>query len=240
MGLMGPMRLMCPMSRMSPIRGHARSFAQLPLNSFFAACWLGVRFSRRPPMTTTANKITLARICLIPVFVGFTWAYGRSIAGGQSIESYRVGAIVVFLVAACTDGVDGFVARRFHQESRLGTILDPIADKGLSAAALVALAVSGWPCSLPLWFPCAVIGRDLVLAIGFTALTRLVDRVEIRPSLTGKLATLFQLLSITWALFCIPRFLIELTFIATILTIISGTGYVLDGIRQLRVKGFRL
>ncbi len=189
---------------------------------------------------TAANKITLARICLIPVFVGFTWAYGRSIAGGQPSESYRVGAIVVFLVAACTDGVDGFVARRFHQESRLGTILDPIADKGLSAAALVALAVSGWPCSLPIWFPCTVIGRDLVLAIGFTALTRLVDRVEVRPSVTGKLATLFQLISITWALFCIPRFLLEFTIIATALTIISGTGYVLDGIRQLRVRGFKL
>jgi phosphatidylglycerophosphate synthase len=104
----------------------------------------------------------------------------------------------------------------------------------------VALAVSGWPCSLPIWFPCTVIGRDLVLAIGFTALTRLVDRVEVRPSVTGKLATLFQLISITWSLFCIPRFLLEFTIIATALTIISGTGYVLDGIRQLRVRGFKL
>lgn len=186
---------------------------------------------------TAANKITLARIFLIPAFVGFVWVYGRSVAGGQPIETYRAGAIAIFLAAACSDGLDGFVARRFHQVSRLGSVLDPIADKGLAAAAIVVLAVSGWPCRLPVWFPCTVIGRDLVLAIGFLALTRLVDQVDVRPSTTGKLATLFQLISITCALFCIPRFLFAFTIAATSLTLISGIGYVLDGIRQLRVKG---
>jgi cardiolipin synthase len=189
---------------------------------------------------TAANKITLARIFLIPAFVGFVWVYGRTVAGGQPVESYRAGAIAVFLTAACTDGVDGFVARRFHQESRLGSVLDPIADKGLVAAALVVLAVSGWPCRLPVWFPCSVIGRDLVLALGFMALKKMIDRVEIHPSVTGKLATLFQLISITCALFCIPRFLFAFTITATSLTLISGTGYVLDGLRQLRVRGFKL
>src|ERR1700678_1623811 len=94
---------------------------------------------------TTANKITIARICLIPAFVGLAWAYGGSFDGGQPMESYRFGAITVFLVAACTDGLDGFVARHFHQQSRLGSVLDPIADKGLVSAALVVLATSGWP-----------------------------------------------------------------------------------------------
>jgi cardiolipin synthase (CMP-forming) len=185
---------------------------------------------------TTANKITLVRIGLIPAFVWLAWAYGCSFAGGQPEESYRFGAIASFLLAACTDGVDGFVARRFHQQSRLGAILDPIADKGLMAAALIVLAASGWPQSLPFWFPCAVIGRDLVLAIGFTALTRLVERVDVHPSLTGKIATIFQLISIVWVLFRIPRFLFALVIIATFFTLISGTGYVIDGIRQLRLS----
>ena len=186
---------------------------------------------------TAANKITLTRIGLIPAFVWLAWAYGRSFAGGQPVESYRFGAITLFLLAACTDGLDGFVARQFHQESRLGAILDPIADKGLVAAALVVLAVSGWPQSLPVWFPCTVIGRDLVLGIGFTALTRLIERVDVHPSLTGKIATVFQLASIVWVLFRIPRFSSMLVIIATFLTLISGTGYVLDGIRQLRARG---
>jgi cardiolipin synthase (CMP-forming) len=188
---------------------------------------------------TTANKITLVRIGLIPAFVWMAWAYGRSFTGGQPEESYRFGAIAIFLLAACTDGVDGFVARRFHQQSQLGAILDPIADKGLMTAALIVLAASGWPQSLPFWFPCAVIGRDLILAIGFAALSRLIDRVDVHPSLTGKIATLFQLVSVVWALFRIPRFLFTLVVIATFLTLISGTGYVLEGIRQLRVKGFK-
>ena len=189
---------------------------------------------------TTANKITLARIGLIPAFAWLAWAYGRSFAEGKPIESYRFGALAVFLVAASADGVDGFVARRFNQQSRLGAILDPIADKGLMSAALVVLAISGWPVSLPFWFPCAVIGRDLCLGTGFAFLARSVERVEIRPSIAGKLATLFQLASITWVLLRLPRFLLTLVGIATFLTIISGTGYALDGIRQLRVRSFKL
>jgi cardiolipin synthase (CMP-forming) len=188
------------------------------------------------PAMTTANKITLARTGLIPVFVWLAWAYGRSFAGGQPIEPYRFGAIAIFLIAAFMDGLDGFVARQFHQQSRLGSILDPLADKGLVAAALIVLALSGWPQSLPFWFPCAVIGRDVVLAIGFTALTRLIDRVDVHPSPIGKLATVFQLTSILWVLFRIPRFLHALVIIAVSLTLISGTGYLLDGIRQLRLS----
>jgi cardiolipin synthase len=202
------------------------------------ACYLSsviCHLSCASPMTA-ANKITLARIGLIPAFVWLAWAYGRSFAGGQPEESYRFGAITLFLLAACTDGIDGFVARQFHQESRLGAVLDPIADKGLAAAALIVLAASGWPQSFPFWFPCAVIGRDLVLGIGFAALTRLIDRVDVRPSLIGKIATIFQLTAIVWVLFRIPRFLSTLVIIATFLTLISGTGYVLDGIRQLKVK----
>jgi len=106
----------------------------------------------------------------------------------------------------------------------------------LMAAALIVLAASGWPQSLPFWFPCAVIGRDLILAIGFTALSRLIERVDVHPSVVGKIATIFQLISVVWVLFRIPRFLFPLVIIATFLTLISGTGYVLDGIRQLRLS----
>jgi cardiolipin synthase (CMP-forming) len=192
-----------------------------------------------PLAMTAANKITLTRICLIPAFVWLVWAYGGSVIQGQPIESYRLGAIVLFVVAACMDGLDGFVARHFHQQSRLGSILDPIADKGLVSAALVVLAMSGWPRTFPVWFPCVVIGRDLFLGAGFLVLTRLIERVEVRPSIAGKLATLFQLISIIWVLFGVPRFLFTIVIIATSLTVVSGAGYALDGIRQLRVRGFK-
>lgn len=183
---------------------------------------------------TVANKITITRICLIPAFVGLAWAYGRSFVRGQPIESYRVGAIATFLIAACSDGIDGFVARRFNQQSRLGTILDPVADKGLVSSALIVLTVAGWPRSFPFWFPYVVIGRDLFLALGFTVLTRLIGRVVVQPSLAGKLATIFQLGSILWVLLAVPRFRPALLLLAVALTAISGAGYTLDGIRQFR------
>src|SRR5437773_43324 len=80
---------------------------------------------------TTANKITLVRIAMIPVFVALAIYYGESVRRGAPLEWQRFAAILVFLLAAVSDGLDGYVARRYNQRSRLGVILDPIADKGL-------------------------------------------------------------------------------------------------------------
>jgi cardiolipin synthase (CMP-forming) len=183
---------------------------------------------------TLANKITIARLCLIPAFVVLASAYGRSVARGQPADWYRFGAVAVFLAAACSDGLDGFIARRFNQQSRLGSILDPIADKGLITATLLVLALARWPQGLPLWFPCIVIGRDVILVLGFAVLTRLIPKVTVRPSLAGKLATVSQLATIVWTLLSLPVLGPVLLFISTALTIVSGLGYVFDGCRQLR------
>ncbi len=80
---------------------------------------------------TLANKITIARLCLIPIFGIFAWKYGTSVARGRPAECVRVIAAFVFIIIAAMDVLDGFIARRFNQRSRLGAILDPIADKGL-------------------------------------------------------------------------------------------------------------
>jgi len=185
---------------------------------------------------TAANKITIARICLIPAFIWLAWAYGQSVVRGQPVDWYRFGAIAIFVTAASTDGLDGFVARRFNQQSRLGSILDPIADKGLVSATLIVLAVAGWPHGLPLWFPCIVIGRDIVLVLGFTILNRLIPNATVRPSIAGKLSTLFQLATILWTLLGIRIFRSSLLLAAIAFTVISGAGYVLEGFRQLRER----
>ena len=91
-----------------------------------------------------ANWITISRILLIPVFVGLALYYGKSAAAGQPVEAYRIAAVAVFLVACVSDFVDGWVARHFNQQTRLGSRLDPIADKGLVLAALITLSTS-WP-----------------------------------------------------------------------------------------------
>jgi phosphatidylglycerophosphate synthase len=85
----------------------------------------------------------------------------------------------------------------------------------------------------PIWFPVAVIGRDAILLIGFLGLSKAIGRVEIRPSKIGKAATLLQIASILWLLLGLRRIgHIYLPALATLFTVASGLGYVVDGIRQ--------
>ena len=187
---------------------------------------------------TLANKITIARLCLIPMFGIFAWRYGASAMRGRRAESERVLAAVAFTLAAALDGLDGFIARRFNQRSRLGAVLDPIADKGLVMTAIVVLTLSNRSKCFPIWFPIAVIGRDVVLVIGFLALSKAIGRVEIRPTKIGKMTTLLQVASILGLLLGIRRIdQIYLTTLATLFTVASGLGYVADGIRQAREGG---
>jgi CDP-diacylglycerol--glycerol-3-phosphate 3-phosphatidyltransferase len=184
---------------------------------------------------TFANKITITRLCLIPIFGNFAWRYGTSVVRGRPDECVRVIAAVVFILAAAMDGLDGFIARRFNQRSRLGAILDPIADKGLVMTAILVPALSNRSQDFPIWFPIAVIGRDAILVIGFLALSKTIGRVKIRPSKIGKTATLLQVASILWLLLGIRRIGgIYLATLATLFTVASGLGYVADGIRQAR------
>src|SRR5881394_456691 len=121
---------------------------------------------------TTANKITLVRIAMIPVFVALAIYYGESIRRGAPLEWQRFAAIIVFLLAAASDGLDGYVARRYNQRSRLGVILDPIADKGLLLSGIITLSITNWSQSdpdygkFPVWFPVLVITRDAVILVG--------------------------------------------------------------------------
>jgi CDP-diacylglycerol--glycerol-3-phosphate 3-phosphatidyltransferase len=91
---------------------------------------------------TTANKITIARILMIPLFVMMAIYYGRGVQLGVPQEWQRWTAIAIFVIAAASDGVDGYIARRFNQKSQLGVILDPIADKGLLLAGILTLSFS--------------------------------------------------------------------------------------------------
>jgi cardiolipin synthase (CMP-forming) len=182
---------------------------------------------------TLANKITIARICLIPLFAIAFREYAESERNGDPREFFRWLATAGFVLAALTDGLDGFVARHFNQTSRLGSILDPLADKGLMFTAMLMFALFRWPNGFPIWFPVVVIGRDLILGSGFLLLSRLIDRVDVRPTMIGKLATLFQIAATLWVLLGI-RFGSPMYAIipATMLTVVSGVQYFFNGLRQ--------
>ncbi|MDD5349138.1 MAG: CDP-diacylglycerol--glycerol-3-phosphate 3-phosphatidyltransferase [Chthoniobacteraceae bacterium] len=193
---------------------------------------------------TLANQITLARILAIPVFVTMAVYYGLGVQEGQPHEWQRIAAIAVFILAAVSDGLDGYIARHYNQRTRLGLILDPIADKGLLLAGLFTLTFSNWHYGFPLWFPILVISRDSLVVAGALLLHFLNGKVRIRPRWTGKAATALQMLAITAAMLQNDHpgqtgatshpWMDGLVAAAGLFTFLSGIGYVVDGIRQLQ------
>ena len=184
---------------------------------------------------TTANKITIVRLLLIPVFVLLGVYYGESVRLGEPQEYYRLGAILVFITASVSDGLDGYVARRYNQRSKLGAILDPIADKGLLLAGLLTLSFSDWGYRFPLWFPVLVIARDVIIVVGSFGLHHLNGDVHVRPRWSGKIATVLQMIAIGWVMLQLR--LVSATLwvaLAGVFTFVSGVAYVTDGIRQLQ------
>ena len=183
---------------------------------------------------TTANKITIVRLLLIPVFVVLGLYYGDSVGRQAPDENLRYAAILVFLVASVSDGLDGYIARHYNQRSKLGAILDPIADKGLLLAGLLTLTFSDWGYRFPLWFPVLVIARDVVIVAGSLGLHFLNGEVHVRPRWTGKVATFFQMSAIAWVMLQLrwasPLVVVTL---AGVFTLLSWIGYMTDGIRQL-------
>jgi len=193
---------------------------------------------------TTANKITIVRILMIPAFVTMAIYYGQSIQNGTPAEWERFTAIAIFLIAALSDGLDGYVARRYNQRSSLGVILDPIADKGLLLSAIISLSISNWSeldpsyGSFPTWFPILVISRDAILFVGAGVLYLLIGKVHVKPNWTGKVATVLQMIAIGWVMLQLR--LVPLLYVvvaAGVFTAVSGIIYVTDGARQLQAAG---
>ncbi|MEP6708704.1 MAG: CDP-diacylglycerol--glycerol-3-phosphate 3-phosphatidyltransferase [Verrucomicrobiota bacterium] len=193
---------------------------------------------------TNANKITVIRILMIPAFVTMAIYYGQSIERGEPLEWQRFTAIIIFLVAAVSDGLDGYVARRYNQRSALGVILDPIADKGLLLSGIITLSISNWSRvdpeygRFPTWFPVLVITRDAVILVGSAVLHLLNGKVQVKPTWTGKVATFFQMTAIAWVMLQLRFFpLIYVVAAAGFFTLVSGVIYVTDGFRQLGEHG---
>ena len=193
---------------------------------------------------TTANKITIVRILMIPAFVTMAIYYGQSIQRGAPLEWQRFAAIIIFLLAAVSDGLDGYVARRYNQRSSLGVILDPIADKGLLLSGIITLSITNWSevdpdyGRFPAWFPVLVITRDAVILVGAGILHLLNGKVQVKPNWTGKVATVCQMCAIAWVMLQLHFLpLLFVVIVAGIFTFVSGIVYVMDGVRQLQAEG---
>jgi len=140
--------------------------------------------------------LTVFRMVLIPVFVTLLF-YQRFIY-----------ALAVFVLAGLTDGLDGLLARRFSQQSQLGTVLDPIADKLMLVTAFIVLSMrSVFPQPLPshlpvpFWVTVAVISRDVFIIVGAAAINIMTGFRGFRPSWLGKLNTTVQIIGIAAIMF---------------------------------------
>ena len=184
---------------------------------------------------TTANKVTILRILLVPFFVVELLYYLRS-----GNEWFRLTAILCFALAALLDGVDGYIARHFNQKSELGAILDPLADKLLLVSAIITLSLnhSDHLGQIPLWLTGTLIGRDLLLLIGIGVVRFAIGKVVVRPRVLGKIATVFQMTVVIWVLLKWdgahggPWTTVWMLG-AGICTGVSGLLYLWDGVAQL-------
>jgi len=162
------------------------------------------------------NLITLSRIALAPAFIVLL------------NEGEYVLSLLLFVIAGFSDGLDGFIAKRYHCETRLGGILDPAADKILLVSAYVMLTVLG---HLPFWLMVAVAFRDLLIVGGYLVYTSMYGPVQMRPSRLSKVNTLMQILLIVTVLveqatgFGYPHAGEALSYVVLGTTVLSGGHY---------------
>jgi cardiolipin synthase len=134
---------------------------------------------------TLPNLLTASRLILAPIVA---W---------RLLEHDVEGAFWLFVIAAFTDLLDGNLARWLNQRSVLGAWLDPIADKVMLLTTLSMLALTGL---LPMWLLFVVVVRDLVILAGAEAYRRLTGKLDVRPTLSGKVATFMEFVLVSWVL----------------------------------------
>lgn len=174
------------------------------------------------------NAICIVRIALIVPIIG------GLLAGNYALS------LALILLAGFSDGLDGFLAKRFGWRTRLGGILDPLADKLLLVSVFLALA---WLGVTPLWLTAVVIGRDLVIVIGALAYNYLVGEVQPEPTRISKLNTALQLLYVLLVLsqaatslpLAVPVLLAGAGVMVT--SVVSGLDYVLTWGGRARATG---
>lgn len=163
------------------------------------------------------NAISILRIVLVVPFIALM------------LQREFGWALVLFFVAGISDGIDGYLAKRNNWISRLGSILDPLADKLLLVSSFVTL---GWLGVIPVWLVLAVLLRDLIIISGAVAFHMVVGKYEMQPTIISKLNTFFQIMLVlstvfSKGLYSLPQSALHgLVYIVLATTILSGGDYI--------------
>lgn len=188
-----------------------------------------------------ANKITLARVFLVPVVMVFLlirYDFGSVTFFGITITYAEIIATCVFIVAASTDGLDGYIARKRKIVTNFGKFMDPLADKLLITAALVSLVERG---SIEGWMAIVIIGREF--AVTGLRLVAAAEGQVIAASKLAKLKTLTQIIALVAVMlnnfpFAIIGFPFDVLamWVAVVMTILSGIDYFVKNWNVIQLK----
>ena len=172
------------------------------------------------------NFLTVLRIVLVPVIVILLiqGEYGK--------------ALICFIIAGVTDGLDGLLARILNQTTVVGAYLDPLADKALVISMFMTLAIVG---VIPGWLAVVVISRDCIILGGVLVLTLMSINLEIKPSFVSKINTTLQLVAIFFALLLkigsagkhFHDVFMFVCWLTAFFTVISGADYLLKGMKLI-------
>jgi cardiolipin synthase len=178
---------------------------------------------------TVPNQLTFLRLGFLPFFVVLIF-----------YEQYAW-ALLILVLAAATDGMDGLLARSLNQKTALGAYLDPIADKLLLSSSFVVLALEG---RIPRWLTILVIGRDVLILVTATVILLASGYRQFPPSIYGKITTATQILMVLVVLlaevFQLPLLIIvreALAYVVAAFTIFSGFHYSVVVARRLHHHG---
>lgn len=179
-------------------------------------------------MNYIPNLLTLLRISLVPVLILLL-----------NNHAYNM-ALWVFVLAGLTDGLDGFIAKRYGYLTQLGAVLDPLADKFLLLSSFVMLTIAG---DLPFWLLIVAAFRELIIITGVMLLTILYDHFEMKPIISSKINTFMQIMLVVLVLveksglLNVSGLISLLIWVVAATTITSGFQYVLEWvIRKERDK----
>lgn len=172
---------------------------------------------------TIPNIITMIRILLTPIFVIYV------------INDRLLTGLVILVICGVSDGLDGLIARVFKQKSRLGSYLDPLADKIILVSAFIALSIRGF---LPSWLSVAVISRDVLILIGVIFLYFTGVDIKIRPVISSKITTCFQFVTVIAVLareYLVPYhgYYLYLYYITALFTVISFLQYLYNWLKMM-------
>lgn len=177
-----------------------------------------------------ANKITILRVLLIPVFLVLIYCY----APGR--EWLRHMALGIYVTASLSDILDGYIARRLNQRTAFGARLDPLADKLIINLGFVFLAANPtFGEVVPMWFPVVVLVRDAIIVLGAFAINEYFGPMKVKPRWTGKATTVFQMSTMIGVLLWVP-FAPHLLMVTVVVSAASLADYIYAGCMQAFAK----